>query len=73
MNVIVTYSLILFAHVGSMGDGNSNTLAVVSGFTNEAGCKQAGEQSKKLVSGTVKDLRYVCVRVDKYADIKGME
>ena len=36
------YALILFAHVGLMGSGNSNALTTAE-FTSEATCKAAGD------------------------------
>lgn len=57
MNAIV---LMVFIHVGAMGDGNSN-----SGFSQEfssvQACTYAGNQYKKLAQGTVKVIDFVCV------------
>jgi hypothetical protein len=38
------------------------TMASVPGFLSEGTCKEAGEQTKNLVSGTVKKAVYICVR-----------
>ena len=54
--------LILFVHVGPMGDGNSNALTNVPTFASEASCTIAGNKAKDLVKGTVKELSFVCVR-----------
>jgi hypothetical protein len=55
-----TFILLVFIHVGALGDGNSN-----SGFSQEFhsqnSCVQAGNQYKKLAQGTVKVIDYVCV------------
>lgn len=59
---MMSWVLILFVHVGAMGDGNSNALTNVPGFATQAECEVAGKQSKKLTSGTVKSLEYVCVQ-----------
>ena len=59
--VAVTWILILFAHVGPLGDGNSNALTSVSGFKSTQACLQAGRDAKNLVSGTVKKIEFVCV------------
>ena len=59
--MIKTFVLILFVHVGAIGDGNSNAITAVPGFKSEAECIQAGKKAKELVSGTVKALSYVCV------------
>ena len=59
MNAI--FVLILFAHVGPLGDGNSNALTVAE-FTSQERCQAAGKAAKKLVSGTVKQMEYACVQ-----------
>ena len=62
---MLTFALILFAHVGVMGQGNSNAITTLPGFTSEAECRAAGDAAKKLVSGTVKEISYVCVKQTK--------
>ncbi len=54
-----TWILILFAHVGPMGDGNSNALTTAE-FSSEATCKAAGDAAIKMAQGTVKKISYVC-------------
>lgn len=55
-----TFILILFAHVGSFGKTDSNSLASVE-FANERACIAAGNKAKDLVRGTVKNIEFVCV------------
>lgn len=55
--------LILFAHVGPMGSGNSNALASVTGFHSEAACIAAGNKAKDLASGTMKEIRFACAQL----------
>lgn len=52
--------LILFAHVGPMGNGNSNALTVAE-FTTEARCQAAGAAAKRLAANSVKSIEFVCV------------
>jgi hypothetical protein len=59
---MVTFVLILFFHVGAMGNGNSNAVDSVPGFKSSEECLAAGAQAKKLVSGTVKELNFACVK-----------
>ena len=59
---MVTFILLVFAHVGPVGDGNSNALTAVSGFVTEAECRAAGDAYAKLANGTTKQIRYTCVR-----------
>ena len=59
---MITFVLIVFFHVGSMGDGNSNATAVVPGFINIAECQDAGRQATGLTNGTVKEGKFVCVK-----------
>lgn len=60
MNAI--WVLILFAHVGPMGDGNSNAITTADGFTSKATCEVAGKAAESLSSGTTKKIRFVCVQ-----------
>lgn len=53
------YVLILFAHVGVMGDGNSNAITTHE-FSSITACQSAGNSAKRLVSGTVKEISFVC-------------
>lgn len=53
--------LILFAHVGALGDGNSNALTTAEFRTQEA-CVSAGNASKRMAQGTVKQIEFVCAR-----------
>lgn len=53
--------LILFAHVGPMGDGNSNALATAT-FSSEATCVAAGNRAKSLSSGSTKKIEFVCAK-----------
>jgi len=55
------YVLILFAHVGLMGDGNSNAFTTAE-FSSEATCKVAGEAARKMAQGTVKEINYICAK-----------
>lgn len=58
---MTTFILIIFAHVGIMGDGNSNALTNVPGFTTEAACVKAGNKVTTMSKGTVKEISFVCV------------
>lgn len=60
-----TFILILFFHVGFMGDTDSNATTTVPGFTSQAECEQAGKDAGYLVKGTKKNLEYVCVTQTK--------
>jgi len=53
--------LILFAHVGPMGQGNSNAITTAQ-FSSQQTCQAAGEAAKRLVSGTVKSMEFACVK-----------
>lgn len=59
---MTTFTLILFFHVGVFGETDSNATTVVPNFATEAECVAAGNKSKSLVSGTKKELEYVCVK-----------
>ncbi|WP_146186000.1 hypothetical protein [Acidovorax sp. 107] len=53
--------LILFAHVGPMGDGNSNALTTAE-FSSQQACEAAGKAAKAMAGGTVKRIEYVCAK-----------
>ena len=55
------YVLILFAHVGIMGSGNSNALTTAE-FSSVETCKAAGDAAVKMAGGTVKNISYVCAK-----------
>ena len=59
MNTAV-FVLILFAHVGPMGDGNSNALTVAE-FTTQDRCMAAGKATAEMALGTVKNINWVFV------------
>lgn len=54
------FVLILFAHVGPMGDGNSNALTAAE-FTTQERCTVAGKATAEMALGTVKKINWVCV------------
>jgi hypothetical protein len=58
---LITFVLILFAHVGPMGDGNSNALATAE-FTSSKACEAAGKRAQEMAKGTVKRIEFVCVQ-----------
>lgn len=57
----ISFVLILFAHVGPMGDGNSNALTTQDGFSSQKACIAAGQAAKSMAQGTVKSIEFVCV------------
>lgn len=56
------WTLILFAHVGALGDGNSNALTNITGFKTQQACVAAGQQAKAMAGGSVKRIEFVCVK-----------
>lgn len=54
------FILILFAHVGAMGSGNSNALTSVSGFKNENACVIAGKKAEQMAAEPVKRITFIC-------------
>ena len=53
--------LIVFVHVGMWGNTDSVSLTNVPMASQEA-CESAGSQLGTLVSGTKKEIAYVCVK-----------
>jgi hypothetical protein len=54
------FVLILFAHVGPMGNGNSNAITTAE-FTSRERCEAAAVTAKKLASGSTKVIEAVCM------------
>lgn len=57
--ITVTYVLILFAHVGMLGDGNSNSL-ITQEFNSKERCEAALSQAVSMSSGSTKVIKGVC-------------
>lgn len=58
---MTVYVLILFAHVGLMGDGNSNSLTTAE-FGSKSTCEAALKLSKSMSSGSTKVIEGVCTQ-----------
>lgn len=59
--MMTQWVLILLVHVGAVADGNNLSVTNVPGFGTREECVAAGQASKGLTQGTVKDVRFVCV------------
>ena len=59
--IVYTHILILMMHVGFAGTGNSNALTTAY-FSSKESCVSAGKEAKKLSDGTVKEIRFTCVK-----------
>ena len=59
------YILLLFFHVGPMGQGGSNATVSIPHFKTEGECISAGNKSNQLVNGTVKSLSFTCLSQSK--------
>lgn len=57
----MTYILILFAHVGIMGSGNSNSVTTAE-FNTKESCEVALRAAESLSSGSTKIIRGVCAK-----------
>lgn len=56
-----TFILILMMHVGPVGNGNSNALSTAV-FDSQQTCEAAGRAAVAMANGTVKEIKYVCVK-----------
>lgn len=57
----MVYVLILFAHVGMMGSGNSNSITTQE-FTSREACLNAREVAESMSSGSTKIIKAECVQ-----------
>lgn len=58
------WALIIFFHVGPIGDGNSNATSVVHGFASAQLCQTAAAKVRPMVAGSVKKVEVVCVQTE---------
>lgn len=58
------WMLIVYAFAGGMSGTDSVALTTVGSFQNEQTCIIAGDKSKKMANGTLKEIRYTCVKVN---------
>lgn len=56
----MTYVLIIFAHVGMMGSGNSNSVATQE-FSSKEKCINAKEVAQSMSAGSTKIIKAECV------------
>lgn len=61
---MVTWTLVIWIHVGMLSEKDSMALTTVPNFRSEAACQAAGAQSESLVKRTRKDYKFVCVKVE---------
>ena len=59
MNAI--YVLIIFAHMGSNINGNSNAITTHE-FSSQESCQAAGAAAMKITQGTGKKIEFVCAK-----------
>lgn len=57
----MSWVLVIFVYVGIWGDTDSVSVTTTPMSSKEV-CEEAGKSLDSLVSGTKKEVRYVCVR-----------
>ncbi|PMX08441.1 MULTISPECIES: hypothetical protein [unclassified Pseudomonas] len=65
--MIKTFVLVLFFHVGPWGNTDSNATTNIPNFLSEQECIDAGKKAASLVSGTKKEVEFICVAQSKEA------
>lgn len=55
------YVLLIFAHVGVFGDGNSNSVTTQE-FTSKENCEQAKKVFEGMSAGSTKIIKASCVK-----------
>ena len=58
---MTTYVLVMYIYAGMMAKGDSVTMQIIEGYTSEKACMEAGPLAKSLVSGSLKEYKYVCL------------
>ena len=54
--------LIIYAFAGGMSGTDSVALVNAGAYNSEKICITAGDQAKRMSSGTLKEIRYTCLR-----------
>lgn len=55
------FYLVIYIYAGMLAKGDSVAMVSIPQPTLQA-CQEAGKQSERLVSGSAKDLRFVCIK-----------
>ena len=58
----MSWTLVLYVFAGVFAKGDSVSVTHIPNFKSEAHCSAAGSAAKPLVSGSTKELRFVCIR-----------
>lgn len=58
----MSWTLIIYIYAGVFAKGDSVTLNHIPGFKTEQSCYSVGNAAKQLVSGSTKELRFICIR-----------
>lgn len=60
-----TWVLVIYIYAGPLAQSDSVSLTSVPDFKTYAQCVKAGTEAKKLVVGSYKEQRYVCLEQEK--------
>lgn len=61
----MTWALVMYIYAGMLAKGDSVALTTIDGFATQAECQAAGNNSRQLVAGSAKELRFVCIQHQK--------
>lgn len=59
------WTLVIYIYAGMLSDSDSVALTHVDGLRTQQECQAAGETGKKLVAGSKKEYRYICLQTVK--------
>lgn len=57
----MSFILVMYIYAGTFARGDSVTITHIPNFQSRAACESAGKQSEKLVNGSAKEYRFVCL------------
>lgn len=60
--MIETYTLVMYIYAGMMARGDSVTLHSIPGFVSFKECMDEGKKGAKLVEGSFKEYRFICLK-----------
>jgi hypothetical protein len=58
----MNWILVIYVYAGVYAKGDSVAITYIPHFKSEAACAAAGNVTKSLVNGSIKEHRFVCIR-----------
>jgi hypothetical protein len=57
----MSYILVMYIYAGVLANGDSVAINHIDGFSTIESCQQAGNSAARLVKGSAKEYRFICM------------